>query len=120
MARILVVDDSLLARNSLKTILESGAHKIVGVAVDGEQAVGQYMKLKPDIVTMDITMPKVNGIESLKMIIARDPNARIIMISALGQANKVFEALNNGARHYITKPFDSSKVLEAVDEVLSG
>ena len=120
MARILIVDDSLLARNNLKSILQNGEHKVVGEAVDGEQAVDQYLQLKPDIVTMDITMPKVNGIESLKRIIADDPEARVIMISALGQGGKILEALNSGARHYLSKPFESEKVLEAISEVMSG
>ncbi len=120
MARILIVDDSLLARNSLKTILKSGNHEVVGEATDGEQAISQYYKLKPDIVTMDITMPNINGIESLKRIVADDPRARVIMISALGQGGKILEALNNGARHYITKPFEPEKVLEAVNDVLAA
>ncbi len=120
MARILIVDDSVLARNNLKSILETGSHKVVGEASDGEQAVDQYRKLKPDIVTMDITMPKVNGIDSLKRIIAGDPDARVVMISALGQGGKILEALNSGARHYITKPFEADKVLEAIKDVMSN
>ena len=119
MARILIVDDSLLARNTLKTILKGGDHLVVGDATEGEQAISQYDRLKPDIVTMDITMPNINGIESLKRIMADDPQARIMMISALGQGGKVLEALNNGARHYITKPFESEKVLEAISDVMA-
>ncbi len=120
MARILIVDDSLLARKGLKSILEGGDHEVVGEAVDGEQAVDKYNKLKPDIVTMDITMPNVNGIESLKRIIADDPQACVIMISALGQGGKILDALNSGATHYITKPFESEKVLEAINEVTAA
>ena len=120
MARILVVDDSLLARNNLKNILQNGKHEVVGEAIDGKQAVDQYQSLKPDIVTMDITMPNVNGIDSLKEIIASDPKARVVMITALGQGGKILEALNSGARHYIAKPFESDKVLEAIREVMSG
>jgi two-component system chemotaxis response regulator CheY len=120
MARILIVDDSGLARNTLKTILKNGEHQVVGEATDGEQAISQYDRLKPDIVTMDITMPNINGIESLKRIMADDPQARVIMISALGQGGKVLEALNNGARHYITKPFEPEKVLEAISDVMTA
>ena len=120
MAKILVVDDSIVARNNLKEILLKSDHEIVGEASDGEQALEKYLKLRPEVVTMDITMPKLNGIESLKKIVEADPDACVIMISALGQGGKILEALNNGARHYITKPFESEKVLEVIDEVCAA
>ncbi|NDY57473.1 response regulator [Desulfovibrio sulfodismutans] len=120
MARILVVDDSALSRKSLKEILEHAGHEIVGEAGDGQDALEKYKSLKPDLVTMDITMPRVSGIEGLKSIVAADEEARVVMISALGQGAKILEALQNGARHYLTKPFEADKVLDAVAEVLAA
>jgi two-component system chemotaxis response regulator CheY len=120
MRRVLIVDDSIMARNSLKEILLSAGYEVVGEAVNGEDGVSQYESLRPDVVSLDITMPKLNGIECLKRIVAMDEEARVIMISALGQGAKILEALNNGARHYVTKPFEADKVLEAFDEVLDS
>jgi two-component system chemotaxis response regulator CheY len=120
MARILVVDDSTVSRSNLRRILETGGHTVVGEAADGAEAVALYASLRPEIVTMDITMPKLNGLDSLRMIVGSDPEAKVMMISALGQGARILEALNSGARHYITKPFESDKVLEAVGEVLSA
>lgn len=119
MARILIVDDSIVSRSNLKTILCDGRHDVVGEAVNGEDGVEKYLSLRPDMVTMDITMPKLNGIECLKQILSHDPQARVMMISALGQGAKILEAINSGARHYITKPYEPEKVLEAVSELLS-
>ena len=119
MARVLIVDDSIVSRTNLKAILCGGAHEVVGEAADGEDGVEKYLALRPDMVTMDITMPKVNGIECLKRILGHDPEARVMMISALGQGAKILEAINSGARHYITKPYEPEKVLEAVTELLS-
>ena len=118
MARILLVDDSVVARNNLKGILENTKHEVIGEAVDGQEGFDKFISLGPDIVTMDITMPKLNGIECLKKIMGSNPEARVIMLSALGQGTKILEALNSGARHYITKPFEAEKVLEAFDEVM--
>ncbi len=120
MASILVVDDSTISRNALKTILAAGGHQVVGEASDGEDAVSKYLELKPDIVTLDITMPKLNGIECLKRIMSKDPDAKVVMITALGQGSKVLEALENGARHYLAKPFEADRVLEAVGEVAAA
>lgn len=120
MARILIVDDSIVARNNLKTILAGADHDIVAEASDGEAGFEKYTELKPDLVTMDITMPNLNGIECLKKIVATDPEAKVMMVSALGQGGKILEALNAGAKHYITKPFEADKVLEAISEVLAS
>lgn len=120
MARILIVDDSIVARNNLKTILKQARHTVVAEATDGESGFVKFAELRPDLVTMDITMPNLNGIECLKKIVETDPEARVMMISALGQGAKILEALNAGAKHYITKPFEAEKVLEAVNEVLSN
>ncbi len=120
MARILIVDDSIVARNNLKTILTDARHDIVAEASDGEVGFSKFQELKPDLVTMDITMPKLNGIDCLKKIIGSDPGAKVMMVSALGQGAKILEALNAGAKHYITKPFEADKVLEAINDVMSN
>lgn len=118
MARILIVDDSTVMRKNLCSIFSKNGHEIVGEAVDGKQAIISYINLKPDLVTMDITMPKLSGVEAVKEIIKKDSEARIIMLSALNQKQMVFEALKNGARHYIIKPIDPDTLLGIVDEVL--
>lgn len=118
MARILIVDDSTVMRKNLHSIFTSNGHEVVGEAPDGRQAVLLYSELKPDLVTMDITMPKMTGVEVVKHIINKDSCAKIIMISALNQKQMVFEALKNGAKHYIIKPIESSQLLGVVNEVL--
>ncbi|XVE29074.1 response regulator [Wukongibacter baidiensis] len=118
MARILIVDDSFIMRKNLKNILTKEGHTIAGEASNGKQAVIAYKETKPDLVTMDITMPTMDGIEACKQIAGENPEAKIIMISALDQKRKVFEALNNGAKHYILKPITKEKVIKIVDEVL--
>ena len=120
MGRILIVDDTMFMRTLLKNILFSGGHDIVGEAENGEMAVDQYSKLKPDLVTMDVVMPKVNGIEALKSIRAMDPKAKVIMCTAVGQEQMVKLAIKTGARGYIVKPFQAPKVLEEVTNVLNG
>jgi YesN/AraC family two-component response regulator len=120
MARILVVDDSAVMRRNLEKILTEGGHEVVGQAISGMQAVVLYSELNPDVVTMDITMPIMNGVDAVKYIINKDVNAKIIMISALNQKNMVFEALNNGAKNYILKPLDPEGLLKSINEVLSN
>ena len=120
MARILIVDDSTVMRKNLYSIFSKNGHEVVGEAVDGRQAIISYITLKPDIVTMDITMPKLSGIDAVSEIIKKDSNARIIMLSALNQKQMVFEALKNGAMHYIIKPIDADNLIAVVDEVLRG
>lgn len=118
MARILIVEDSFVMRKNLRDILVKAGHRVVGEASNGKQAVISYKEINPDLVTMDITMPIMDGIKACKLITDDDPQAKIIMISALDQKRKVFEALNNGAKHYIFKPITREKVLKIVDEVL--
>ena len=120
MARILIVDDSSVMRKNLYSIFTSNGHEVVGEAADGRQAILLYSELKPDLVTMDITMPKMTGVEVVKHIIDRDSSAKIIMISALNQKQMVFQALENGAKHYIIKPIESSLLLGVVNEVLEN
>ncbi|MFZ5351525.1 MAG: response regulator [Bacillota bacterium] len=118
MARILIVDDSIIMRRNLKVILTQAGHEIVAEASNGKEAFVEYEKHMPDLVTMDITMPVLNGIDAVKKIIGSFPDAKIIMISALDQRNMVFEALENGAKHYIIKPITPDKVLTVLDAVL--
>lgn len=116
---MLVVDDSAIMRRNLSAILEREGHIIVAEAADGEAAFNEYRKHKPDLVTMDITMPVLDGVGAVKKIINFDPEAQIIMISAMDQKYMVLRALQNGARHYVIKPFSSEKVLEVINEVLN-
>lgn len=119
MASILIVDDSLMSRKILREIFSAdGRHHVIGEAMDGEQGYEQFLKLRPDIVTMDITMPKMDGIQALHKIVQHNPHANVVMISAIEQSSKILQALNCGARNYVTKPFEAHKVLGAVDEAL--
>ncbi|WP_026882737.1 response regulator [Clostridium akagii] len=120
MANILIVDDSLISRMKLKRIIETSSHQVIGEAADGNEAYEKYEELKPDIVTMDITMPNLDGISALKKIMNSYDDAKVIMITALGQGNKILDALNNGAKNYITKPFDEEKVLTSIEEALTS
>lgn len=119
MANILIVDDSSIARRNLSTILTNAGHNVVAEVSNGESAYREYEKYTPDIVTMDITMPILDGIDALKKILKYYPDANIIMVSALDQKNMVLSAIQYGARHYIIKPFTAEKVTTIVDEVLS-
>ena len=118
MARVLVVDDSMVMRRNLKVILTQAGHEVVGESKNGKQAYMDYASLKPDVVTMDITMPIMNGIDAVKKIMSSYPDAKIIMISALAQKKMVYDALENGAQNYILKPITSEKVLGTFEKVL--
>lgn len=120
MGRILIVDDTMFMRTLLKNILFSGGHEIVGEAADGTEAVAKYQDLKPDLVTMDVVMPKMNGIEALKEIKKLDPGARVVMCTAVGQEQMVKLAIKSGARGYVVKPFQAPKVLDEVKNVLAS
>ncbi len=122
MAKILVVDDSQFMRLTLKNFLEKnsrGAHQIIGEAETAEESVRKYTELKPEVVTMDIIMPKEVGIEAVKKIIAIDPSAKIIMVSAMGQEKVVEEAMAAGAKAFVTKPVKPETLLAAVTKVIS-
>jgi two-component system chemotaxis response regulator CheY len=112
MKRVMIVDDSLIIRMNLKKFFASHGYEVVAEAANGEDAVQKYFQHNPDMVTMDITMPVLDGISALKQIRARDENAVVIMISALGQEAKILEALDNGAQHYIVKPFNETDLLD--------
>lgn len=118
MARVLVVDDALMMRKTIGTFLVKAGHVVVEEAANGKQAVIAYKTHRPDLVTMDITMPGVDGIEALKQIIAFDSKARVVMVSALGQKHKVFDALQHGAKGYILKPFTEDKLSLIVNDLL--
>lgn len=119
MKKIMIVDDSLIIRMNLKKIFETQGYEVVAEAANGEDAVEKYMKFQPDLTTMDITMPVMDGISALRKIRMLDGNARVIMISALGQEMKIIEALNMGARHYIVKPFKEYDVVSKVQSILN-
>lgn len=117
MAKVLVVDDSAIMRKNLRKLFDELGHTVVGEATNGSNAVTQYIKCKPELVTMDITMPIVNGIDCIKKIIEIDNNAKIIVVSAVNQTKLVYDAIKNGAKHYLIKPITKenlSKVLEKV------
>ena len=118
MAKILIVDDAAFMRMMLKDILTKGGFEIAGEAADGVEAVAKYNELKPDLVTLDITMPNKDGIQALKEIKAADPNATCVMCSAMGQQAMVIESSQSGARDFIVKPFQPDRVIEAVKKAV--
>ena len=105
MAKILIVDDSRTSRKMLRNILESNGHEIIDEAINGQESMLKIQALKPDVVTLDITMPGVYGVEALKMIKALDPEAKVVMVTAAGQKNKMIECIKAGANEFLTKPF---------------
>ena len=117
MANILIVDDSRTSRKMLRDILERRGHVIIGEAVDGQEGFDQYVKLRPDVVTMDITMPVMDGIDSLKLIMRFDPQAKVIMVTAAGQKQKMMEALKIGAVEFISKPLDEEAIIKTLKEI---
>jgi two-component system chemotaxis response regulator CheY len=119
MARMLVVDDAAFMRKVLSDALISAGHEVVGEAADGNQALARYQELSPDLTTLDITMPEKDGIATLRDLIALDPDARVIICSALGQEAKVLEAIKLGAKDFVVKPFDADRLLGAVAKALS-
>lgn len=119
MARVLVVDDAAFMRTVVRDALTRGGHEVVGEASDGNQAVERYRRLRPDVTTLDITMPDKDGLAALAEIIALDPEARVIMCSALGQESKVLQSIRIGARDFLVKPFGAEHVIGAVDKALS-
>jgi len=123
MAKVLVVDDALFMRKMLIDILKKEGFEICGDAENGKDAIEQYKQLKPDLVTMDIVMPKmdeVDGIGAVREIMKIDPQAKIIMVSAMGQHVLVVEAIQAGAKDFITKPFQPSRITEALKRLLGG
>ncbi len=119
MGRILLVDDAKFMRVTLGTILKKAGHEIVGKGENGREAVELYGNLQPDLVMMDITMPEMSGLDAMKEIKKKNPSAKVIMCSAMGQQKVVVESIEAGAKDFIVKPFDEGRVLEAVNRVLS-
>ncbi|MAI77682.1 MAG: two-component system response regulator [Deltaproteobacteria bacterium] len=119
MAGVLIVDDASFMRRVIRKILESEGYEIVGEATDGLEAVEQYALLRPDLVTMDIVMPKCSGINALEAIMREDPRACIVICSALGQEALVEEALKAGARDFIVKPFKRDQVISSLGQALA-
>lgn len=115
---ILIVDDAAFMRMMLKDILTKNGYEVVGEAENGAKAVEKYKEVTPDLVTMDITMPEMDGIAALKNIRMEDSNAKVVMCSAMGQQSMVIEAIQAGARDFIVKPFQPDRVLEAVKKVI--
>lgn len=115
---VLIVDDAIFMRSMIADILKGAGFEVVGEASSGIEAVAKYKELKPDLVTMDIVMPDMGGIDAVREIIKEDPDARILMCSAMGQQGLVVEAIQAGARDFVVKPFQPSRVLEAVQRLL--
>jgi two-component system chemotaxis response regulator CheY len=116
--KILIVDDAAFMRMMIKDILMKNGYEVVGEANDGLQAIEKYKELNPELVTMDITMPEMDGITALREIKKIDPNAKVIMCSAMGQQAMVIDAIQAGAKDFIVKPFQADRVIEAIKKTL--
>lgn len=117
MRTVLIVDDSRTSRKILKSLLEENGFEVIGEAVNGEDGYLKYKELQADIVTMDITMPTMDGIESLTLIKKENPAAKVVMITAAGQKEKMVDALKRGAEEFITKPFNDAEVIATLNRV---
>lgn len=117
--RFLVVDDAIFMRTILKKMLEEAGYNVVGEAGNGAQAIEMAQKLQPDIITLDITMPEMDGIKAIEQILKVSPNSKIIMCSAMGHQSKVVEAVKAGAKDFIVKPFEKNRVLQAIHNVIN-
>ena len=116
---VLICDDAIFMRTMVSDILQQAGFEVVGEAESGLQAIEKYRALRPDLVTMDIVMPDMGGIDAVREITKLDPQARVLMCSAMGQQALVVEALQAGAKDFVVKPFQPSRVLEAVERILS-
>ncbi|NLJ89454.1 MAG: response regulator [Clostridiales bacterium] len=116
MKNVLIVDDAAFMRMSIKMTLQKHGFNVVGEADNGKVAVEKYLELRPDLVTMDITMPEMTGIEALKEIVKNDPQANVIMVSAMGQEMLVKEAIISGAKSFVVKPFTEDTLIKVLDK----
>ncbi|GAB6988924.1 response regulator [Paenibacillus pini] len=116
--RILIVDDAAFMRMMIRDILSKNGFEVVGEAQDGAQAIEKFKEVRPDLITMDITMPEMDGIAALKEIKKIDPSAKVIMCSAMGQQAMVIDAIQAGAKDFIVKPFQTDRVIEAINKTL--
>ncbi len=114
--RVLIVDDALIMRRRIKEIAEEAGWVVAGEAENGEEAVALFQQEQPDLVTLDIVMPKMDGVTALKGMIAADPKARVVMISAVDQKEKLKECIQNGAIDFIVKPFDKPRLRSFFDK----
>ena len=117
MSKVLIVDDAAFMRISIKNMLTKNGYEIVGEAENGAMGVQMYNDLQPDIVTMDITMPEMSGLDALKEIIKADPQAKVVMVSAMGQEAMVREAIVSGAKGFIVKPFKEEGIIAAMKKL---
>ena len=120
MAKIMIVDDSTIMRKKIRKYFDTMGHEVIAEACDGMDAYRKYMVNRPDLVTMDISMPVLSGLEAVDKILEKDPGAKIIMVSAIGQKPTVLEALKKGAKHYILKPIDPVQLMSVVIKVLNS
>lgn len=118
--RILVVDDARFMRLVLRRIITQAGYEVVGEARDGVEAVEMYAEKRPDCMTLDIVMPRLNGIQAVKQIIEFDPSAKIIMVTALGQEAFVLDAIKSGAREFIIKPFKNLEIIKAIKKTIGN
>lgn len=118
MANILIVDDASFMRSSLKYIMDSSGHVVVGMAKDGKEALEMYKRLKPDLITLDILMKEMDGITTLKELLKINPSAKIVMVTALGHEEKQKEAAKIGAAGFVRKPFKLSEIVETIEKAL--
>ena len=116
--KILICDDSMFMRQKVKQVLGDAGFEVVGEAGTGVEAIAKYQELTPDLVTMDVVMPEMDGVDAVKAIMQGDADARIIMCSAVDQKKLVVAALQAGAKDFVVKPFEHSRLLEAVERVL--
>ena len=117
MKKVLIVDDAAFMRMSLKKIMVENGFEVIGEAENGKEAVTKYNELQPDIVTLDITMPEMDGITALKAIMKIDPEANVVIVSAMGQESYVREAVMAGAKNFIVKPFNKEHVLKVLSSL---
>ncbi|USG66688.1 response regulator [Brevibacillus ruminantium] len=117
MARLLIVDDAAFMRRMLADMV-AGKHEVCGEATTGREAIERYKELRPDIVTMDITMPEMQGIDAMREILAIDEEAKVLICSAIGHRQKVLEAMKHGARDFVVKPFQKEQILDAISRLV--
>lgn len=118
--RCLVADDSAFARRNIATVVEKAGGNIVGEAANGQEAVDLYAKLRPDLVVMDITMPKLDGVEALRRIMDHDRNAKVVIVSAIGHKEMVWKAICLGAKSFVTKPYSPDYAQLIIHDVVTG
>lgn len=118
--RVLIVDDAVFMRTVLKKMLEEEGYEVVGEGSNGVEAIARAKELTPDVITLDITMPEMDGVTALPEIIKASPNSKVIMCSAMGQQPMVLEAIKGGAKDFIVKPFQKARVVQAIENALNG